>query len=180
MRHALEWLYRASGAVAAACIVAICLLVSAQILLNIIARVMGPGWSWTIPSYADFAGYMLANASFLALACTLREGGHIRVTLLTRRLPLRGAWMTEITALGLGLGLSLYALRYLVALVAESLRYGDKSTGIVAIPLWIPQTGVTIGIGVLCLALAHTLYDALRTRKPQLVDAEKPDLCPTH
>lgn len=168
MRRLLDGLYRLSGGIAAALILGICLLISAQIVLNITARVMGPGWSWTIPSYADFSGFMLANASFLALAYTLREGGHIRVSLVTTRLPAKVALVAEVICLALAIGLAGFAGYFLVGLVGESLKYGDTSTGIVAIPLWIPQTGVTVGTGILVLSLLDTLVDTIRTGAPVL------------
>ncbi|MEO5621424.1 MAG: hypothetical protein ABIQ32_12915, partial [Sphingomicrobium sp.] len=81
MRNILDRLYQFSGGLAALAILAICLLITAQIGFNIIARLGGADLSYTIPSYADFAGYFLSTASFMALAYTLRAGGHIRVGL---------------------------------------------------------------------------------------------------
>jgi len=170
LRAFLDTLYRLSGGIAAALILGICLLISAQIVLNVTARIMGPGWSFTIPSYADFSGYMLAGASFLALAQTLRMGGHIRVSLVTSRLPGRTAFAAEILCLILALGLAGLAGWFLISLVGESLRYGDTSSGIVAIPLWIPQTTVTVGMGLLCLALLDTLVETIRAGRGVLPD----------
>ena len=91
MRKLLDSLYLASGWAAACFIGAICTLVVAQVGLNLIDRVAGlatgTAIGLTIPSYADFTGFFLAAASFLALAHTLRQGGHIRVTLLISHLP---------------------------------------------------------------------------------------------
>ena len=86
MRAILDHLYRWSGYLAAACITFICLIVSAQVVLNLLTRISGGRINWFIPSYTDFAGYALAAASFLALAYTLTQGGHIRVTLVVGRM----------------------------------------------------------------------------------------------
>ena len=40
-------------------------------------------------------------------------------------------------------------------------RYGDTSSGRVAVPLWIPQTPVAVGLALLTLALVHTLVEVL-------------------
>ena len=170
MRRALNTLYALSGGIAAALIVAICLLISAQIVLNVTSRLMGPGWGATIPSYADFAGFMLAGASFLALGYTLRMGGHIRVSLVTRKMPARAALASEIVSLGIAIGLTGLAGWFLVALVGESAHYGDTSSGIVAIPLWIPQTVVTCGMVVLVIALIDTLVETIRAGGSVLPD----------
>ncbi|WP_068115970.1 TRAP transporter small permease [Tropicimonas marinistellae] len=170
MRRVLDALYTAAGGLAALCILGICLLVSSQVGLNILARIGGPALSFTIPSYADFAGFALAAASFLAMAYTLRAGAHIRVNLLISRLPARGQWAAEIVSLALGAGIVGYATWYSVLLLAESWHYGDTSPGIVAVPLWIPQLTMVVGLGLLTVALVDTLIESIRNRAPVLVD----------
>ena len=168
MARLLDRLYDAAGWLAALAVLFICAIVSAQIGLNILARLGGPGMSFTIPSYADFAGYALAAASFLALAHTLRRGGHIRVSLVTDRLPAAARWGAELVTLALSTAMAGFASWYMVALVAESIHYGDMSTGIVAIPIWIPQVPVAAGLILLTTALAQTLAESLRARAPVL------------
>ena len=95
MGHMLQKLYDVCGAIAGGLILCICLLISAQIGLNAFGR-FAPGLlPSTIPSYADFSGFMLAGATFLALAHTLRAGGHIRVNLVTSRMPIRVQLIAE-------------------------------------------------------------------------------------
>jgi len=170
MRRLLDSLYKLSGAIAALSILGICFVVSAQVILNIVARIGGPGWSYTIPSYADFSGFFLATASFMALAYTLRAGGHIRVNLLVGSLPARPRWLLELLALSIGAMMAGYATYYAANLLGESYSYGDMSTGIVAIPLWIPQTGMVAGLGLLTVAFIDTLVEALIARAPILSD----------
>lgn len=171
MRRSLDFLYKVSGGIAALAILAICLLVTAQVSLNILARLGGPSLSFTIPSYADFAGYFLATASFMALANTLRAGVHIRVNLVLQRLNTGTQWLLELMTLTLAAALACYATWYAVGLMAESWHYGDKSTGIVAIPLWVPQAAMVCGLGLLAVAIIDTLVESLRARTPVLTDA---------
>lgn len=170
MRRILDTLYNGAGVLAALSILAICLLVSAQVGLNILARIGGPSLSFTIPSYADFAGFALASASFLAMAYTLRAGAHIRVNLLISKLPTRGQWIAELVALALGAAICGYATFYAVSLLLESLQYGDTSPGIIAIPLWIPQCTMVAGLGLLTVALLDTAVESFRARGPVLID----------
>ena len=77
---------------AATFIAAICLLVFAQVLLNLVDRIAkmttGAAIGLAIPSYADFTGFFLAASSFLALAYTLREGrAYPRVIIHPERWP---------------------------------------------------------------------------------------------
>ncbi|MGR3497129.1 TRAP transporter small permease [Citreimonas sp.] len=159
MRRSLDRIYLAAGWLAAGFILAIACLVSAQVLLNISTRVLGLPLPATIPSYADFAGFMLAGATFFAMPYTFRSAGHIRVSLLTARLPDRARWMVELAALALAAALLGYACWYIVALIRESLHFGDVSGGIVPVPLWIPQTGMGIGMGLLLVAVLDTLVE---------------------
>ncbi|MFT7026867.1 MAG: TRAP-type C4-dicarboxylate transport system permease small subunit [Paracoccaceae bacterium] len=170
MLRLLNALYKIAGGIAAAAIVAITMLVSAQVCLNILARIGGPDWSYTIPSYADFAGFLLAAATFFALAHTLRAGGHIRVNLAVQAAPPAVRWALELAALTLGVAVAGTATWFCIDLVAESLRYGDMSTGIVAVPLWIPQLPMVIGLALLTVALLHTLAEAIIARAPILKD----------
>ena len=170
MRRALDLLYAASGVAAAGFIVLICMVVSAQVGLNLIGRLFGPGYSYTIPSYADFAGFFLAAASFLALARTLTAGGHIRVSLLLQALGPRPRLAAELFSLALGGGLSGYACWFMLRLNLESWRYGDLSFGIVAIPIWIPQLAVSAGLAILTLAFADLFLRTARAGRPVLRD----------
>lgn len=169
----LDKLYRWAGYMAGVLIVLICLLISAQIGLNMVSRVAPGLLPSTIPSYANFAGYMLAGASFLALADTLRSGAHIRVTLLTEALPMAARFVVEALSLVIAFGFAAFATWWMAHLVAESFRFGDMSSGIVRIPLWVPQLFTAAGMGLLAVALLHTLVDLVRQRKPVLKAAEE-------
>ncbi len=170
MRRSLDTLYHAAGIIAAFFILAIVALVAAQVMLNladkISAALVGQGLGLTIPSYADFTGFFLAASSFLALAYTLRVGGHIRVTLLTTRLPERVQHGVEIIVVIIALCMSAYATFYVGLLVEESHRFADRSSGMISVPLWIPQLPVLAGLAILTIALADELVSLLKGQKP--------------
>ena len=168
MGRMLQRLYDLCGAIAGGLILLICLLISAQIILNGFGRFSPGTLPSTIPSYADFSGFMLAGATFLALAHTLRAGGHIRVNLVTGRLPEKAQFFAEGLVLVLAIALVGYATWFMGALVLESLHYGDVSTGIIPVALWIPQSVAAFGVGLLLVALAHTLVDLVQGGKPVL------------
>ncbi|NNL18120.1 MAG: TRAP transporter small permease subunit, partial [Boseongicola sp.] len=80
-RRGLDSLYLASGILAALCLIAILLLIVAQM----VAR-----WTGEIfPGAANYAGYAMAAASFFAFANALNRGSHIRVSLVLNALPER-------------------------------------------------------------------------------------------
>ena len=170
LRRLLDGLYAVSGWAAALFIVAIAALVAAQVSLNLAEKVLAafglPRLGLTIPSYSDFTGFFLASASFLALAATFREGGHIRVTLLTSRLGGAAGRAVELLTVALAAAATLYFTWFTALLVLESREFGDMSSGIVAVPIWIPQTGMLAGLAVLSVALVDELSGLLRGRAP--------------
>ena len=168
MGRTLQRLYDLCGAIAGGLIICICLLISAQIILNAAGRFAPGTLPSTIPSYADFSGFMLAGATFLALAHTLRAGGHIRVNLVTGRLPERAQWIAEGLVLLVALAMVGYAAWFMGGLVLESLHYNDVSTGIIPIALWIPQSVAAFGLALLLVAILHTLVELVQAGKPIL------------
>lgn len=176
MRKALDRLYLASGWVAAAFIAAIAALVVCQVTLNLIDRVAGlltgTAIGLTIPSYADFTGFFLAAASFLALAHTLRQGAHIRVTLVISHLPAKAARILEFWCIIVAALISIYFTWYTALLVRESYEFHDLSPGMIAVPLWIPQTAMLIGLLILSIALVDECINLLRGGNPSYQGSE--------
>lgn len=182
MRKGLDILYKASCWLGASCIAMICLLVVCQVLLNLLDRIStlltGSAIGLTIPSYADFTGFLLAAASFLALAYSLKEGAHIRVVLVVGRLPDKMQKLVEIWCLGFGLTVSLYFTWYTALLTHESYSYNDLSSGMIAVPIWIPQSAMLIGLIVLSIALIDELVAVLRGNIPSYVEKGEKLLTP--
>jgi len=159
-----EKLYQCSGLLSGLCIVIITLLLLAQI----IGRLFG----FIVPSAEDFAGYALAASTFLGLAYTFREGGHIRVTLLIQRFSSTPRKIQE----GIILTLSFVLLCYLSYacgyMVYESYIYNEVSYGYIPIPLWIPQIPVALGVIALTLAILDALVMLIRGKKPTYSEHE--------
>lgn len=159
-------LYRLGALGAAACMVTICALIALQVSFRLIdallvligMRRLGLG----ITGVSEIASYLLVGATFLGLAYTFVHHAHIRVTLLISRLPSAiRAWF-EVFCLLVALAISLLLGYGLVELARESRMFNDVSSGFLSIPLWIPQTVLATGVGLLCLALAEALVTTLR------------------
>jgi TRAP-type C4-dicarboxylate transport system permease small subunit len=165
MRRLLDGLYQLSGWLAAGSLVAIATLVCAQVGLNIADTISSVVAAHTlglsIPSYADLAGYLLAAASFLALAPTWRSGGHIRVTLALDRLPERHAFRAEVWGVSVAVGITAFLAFHVCGLGVESWRYGDVSPGLVPVPLWLPQSVMALGLVILMVAQLESLIELL-------------------
>ena len=170
MRRILDRLYIWSGYAGAGFIVAICAVVFAQVVLNAIDRVAkiltGSAIGLTIPSYSDFTGFFLTAASFFALAYALREGAHIRVTLVIQNTTGRLRQVIEFVCVTLALSVAVYFCWYTALLTYESYSFNDLSSGIIAVPIWIPQSSMVLGLAVLSIALLDDLITILRGGHP--------------
>lgn len=166
MRQLLDGLYDCSGWLAAILLVAICGIVLAQVVLNLIDQVthwlMGRSVGLVIPSYAEFAGFFLAAASFLALASTWRTDGHIRVTLAIERLGDPWRRYAELWCIVAATAIASFFTYHTIALVHESWSYRDVSPGLIPVPLWLPQSAMAFGLTVLTIALIDGLVRHLQ------------------
>ena len=157
MRKSLHALYRACGALAGAALVAML----AMIALNIAGGVFG----FFIRGLDAYAGYLMAAASFLALAYTLKAGEHIRVTLLLLRLPTHLRRGVEIACLLLAATITGYFAWHSVDMVYISWRLGDVSQATDQTPLWIPQSLMAFGVVVLFVAFVEETIDEIMGRR---------------
>lgn len=158
MRRTLDGLYTGCAVLAAVALAAIAVLVLAQSVGRLVGVV--------VPSANELAGFCVAAAAFLALAPTLRQGVHIRVTLVTSQLPERVRHWFEAWCLLAALAMASFAAYWTVDLVIGSYRFGDVSPGLLAIPLWIPQSAMALGLIVFAICLLDILVDVLRGRTP--------------
>ena len=149
MRKALRLFYTGCGVLAGVALVGIVVCV----LLQIVARFAGVVISWT----AEVAGYAMAASSFLGLAYTLNTGGHIRVALLLDRLaPAAQCWV-ERACLALAVLIIGYFCGWTCAMVWDSWQFNEMGQGVIAIPLWIPQLGMAIGLLALWISMVDNL-----------------------
>jgi len=166
MRRILNALYATSGALAALFLALIFAVIIVQVAFNAIDRIagllFGEAIGLAIPSYADFAGFFLAATSFLGLAATLRSGDLIRVNLLLQRLGPGPRRAIELLGAAIGASISAFATFYAVQLAMDAIRYNELSTGIIAIPMWIPQLSLILGLGVLTIAFVDGFVCCLR------------------
>lgn len=170
MRKALDALYGAALVGACLSMIAIAALVFVQVMarvVDIVAVFLGmPRYGFIIPSLAEIGGFLFVASAFLALPATLRAAGHVRVTLLMRWFGPRGDRIMTLLALVAALGLTAFALWSVWLLTWASFVRGSLSIGIVAIPLWIPQGVMTLGLAIFGLALADELVAMLRGGEP--------------
>ncbi|MFZ5692928.1 MAG: TRAP transporter small permease [Pseudomonadota bacterium] len=176
MRSALDRLYAAALWLSAACLVMIGLLVGVQLagrLLDGTLRLVGlEPIGIVIFSLAEFAGSLLAAASFLALAGTLKAGAHIRITMLLQALPERARRVLELWAFGAAALLSGYIAWQVTTFAWVSFQFAEVSPGVIRFPLWVPQAAMAVGAIILTAALIDEFLLVLRGRGPSFRASE--------
>jgi TRAP-type C4-dicarboxylate transport system permease small subunit len=95
--------------------------------------------------------FFLLALALLGLAPTLAADEHIRIDLLTHKLPRPVQRWLQIATLA---AIAVYAAIAAVGgfeIVRQSLRFGRKSLTLLEVPVWIPQTLLPIGMALLAL-----------------------------
>ena len=161
LKRALHGVYSAAGIAAA--------LSMLLILCLIVAQIVARQFDTHIPSSGDVMGYAVVWATFLGLPYTMQARGHIRVELVTSRLP-RQYRRPLALLIGLFATVMLAVLSYFVImLIYESWDYQDVTDGEIPLPLWLVQLPMAIGCVLFTLSmLTTTVEDWLA--KPRPVD----------
>lgn len=163
LRRALDRLYDGAAVLAALCLVGIL----AVILAQVAARWIGAPF----PGSTEYAGYLMAAASFLAFAHTLNRGAHIRVNLLLAALGPRREW-AEVWCLIAACAASCYLAWFAVRMVYWSRRLGELSQGQDATPLWLAQVPVAVGAVILAVAFLDNLATRLTSGRDNIAEPD--------
>ena len=144
LRRSLDAIYNGSGYLAAACLAGILVLT----MIQIVTRYLGI----QVRGLTDYAGYLMAAASFLAFASALNHGAHVRIEMV---LSVMGRYrrLGETVALGIASLAACWFAYYSCNMVYWSYKFGDVSTGLDATPLWIPQCSMAIGTVLFAVAI---------------------------
>lgn len=163
MRRALDALYCASGVLSAFFL----MMIGVTILLQIAGRFLHFTFDAT-----EISGFCMAASTFLGLAYTLHAGAHIRVNLLVGKLAAANRRWAEIWCCAIGAAAFAYFAAKAWEMTWESLQFGDTSPGLMAVPFWIPQTGMALGATIMTIALVDELAQTLGGKIPDFADAE--------
>jgi len=159
----LDRLYLASGYLAAFCM--------AMIGVSILGQIAGRFLNFAFDA-TEISGFFMAASTFLGLAYTFHSGSHIRVNLIVARLPGGAQRAIELWCCGLAAIACAYWCWQSVEMVRVSIEVHDVSPGLMAVPFWIPQIPLALGIALLCVALVDQFVRVARGKRPDFADAE--------
>lgn len=156
--------YRLSLLLSGGCLVAMTLLILAQIIARLLGHI--------IPSSEDFASWLLCATVFFGLAYTFEQGGHIRVTLLLGRLSESARKRFETFNIVFAVLICGYLMYYCGYTVYEAYDFEDVTDTYLAMPLWLVQLPMAVGALFLWLAVLDSCYLALTGRAPSYLAKE--------
>ena len=118
----------------------------------------------------EFTESLLVLIIFLSVALTQYDGGHIRVTLLTRRLPTGWAHAVNIFCMLCGAAFFAWCAYAAWRFAAQSYSFDEQEWGTVVFPLW--PVKFVVFAGILMLAVQFLLDAIAETIMPIKADDE--------
>ncbi len=138
------------------------------VVINVIGRYL---FNKPLTGTLEFTESLLVLIIFLSVALTQYDGGHIRVTLLTRRLPRAWARGFSIGAMLAGAAFFTWCGYAAWIYAAQSYSFGEQEWGEVVFPLWPMKFVVFFGIAL--LAIQFVLDAVAETMMPIAADDER-------
>lgn len=158
LRRALVRLIDAAGALGAFCVFCI-------FVLMIIAGV-GRQLNLQVSGVNDVVAWLCAAAAFFAMAHAFRHGDFVRVTLLLEAVSPQVRRGLDVTCLVIAAIAVAYLTYWATAFTWDSYQFKEVATGLVAIPIWIPQSTFVIGCWLLLAATLDDLVTVLQGGTP--------------
>jgi TRAP-type C4-dicarboxylate transport system permease small subunit len=122
-----------------------------------------------IPRSADeFAGYLMGASAFLALAYTFVADEHIRVTLVLDRVGPATRRVLERFAITLAAALAAYLAWHVSKMAWQSWQLDERSSGLIALPMRLPQAAMAFGATTFFLAVAERAWRVWHGESTQL------------
>jgi TRAP-type C4-dicarboxylate transport system permease small subunit len=138
----------------------------------VLALVHLPRTDFVILSLNEICGYLLAAASFLALAGTLKAGAHIRVTMVLSALGEGARYYLELWAFGFTAFAAGYTTWQFANFSWVSFSFNEVSSGVIRVPLCYPQAAMALGAAILTVALVDEFVVVLTRGRPSFRAAE--------
>lgn len=158
MRRFLDGLYNGAGALGAFCVFLI-------FVLMILAGV-GRQMNWQVSGLNDVVAWLCAGAGFFAMAHAFRHGDFVRVTLVLDGVSPKVRRAMDVVCLLIASVSVAYLTYAATSFTWESYEFAEMATGLVVIPIWIPQSTFVLGCWLLLIAMVDELVGVVRSEKP--------------
>lgn len=127
--------------------------------------------NYSIPFALEYSQYMLAILMFGGSAWALREGGHIRVTLLFQAISPTARRVVDFAATSFALVIAVFLAQAFIRFTIVTYQRGSLSYFPSETPLAWPQTAMALGITLISLALVARLIRLAIGEAPESAEA---------
>ena len=114
--------------------------------------------------------YLLIAVAFLGLAPAHAAGEHIEIDLLARRMSARVRRAVRAVILAAIAGYALVAAWGGLGMVQQSMKFGRRSLTLLAVPVWMPQLLIPVGMGLLAVVTLAGLWTLLKGNEAKPTD----------
>lgn len=157
MRKLLRVIVDVSGAIACTLLVCMVFVMFAAIVLR--------QFGVLLPGHEEITTFAMVGMAFLGLPLTYRSGAQVRVETLLNRVSTPRRRRLDLWCTAAGAVVCFAFSYYAFWLFWDSWRFGDVSEGLLAVPRWIPQLPMLLGLVIFSLALLEDFLALLAGRK---------------
>lgn len=115
---------------------------------------------------AEYQVYFWIAVGMLGAACTLKDDGHFCITILIDKFSSTGRRAMQVITHSIGIVYSVAIVVYGFLMAQFSYEFEDISTGLLATPLWIPQSLLCIGGALLALQFFNKIVNEITNYQP--------------
>ena len=110
----------------------------------------------------EYSGYFYLASIFLGLGYTFKEDGHIRINILTSKLPKKVNKYIDIFAGSITLALIIFILYFSIKMLIESYKYDMVSETVSETPIYLTQLAIPIGLFMFSIAVLAFLIKKIK------------------
>jgi len=106
----------------------------------------------------EFSGWLLVWMAFTGMGWTLREGGHIRIDIVTRKFSEKLMTRVNIISYSIGFATVTFFTVFAVRFLIETYTRNVQGVSVIRFPMWYPITGMAFGALVLVFQFLGCLF----------------------
>jgi TRAP-type C4-dicarboxylate transport system permease small subunit len=132
---------------------------------------VGRQLNFPVSGVNDIVSWLCAASAFLAMAHAFKHGDFVRVSLLLEKVSPRVRRTLELASLAIACVAIGYLAWWATRFTYESWEFNDMANGLLALPLWIPQTTFMVGSWLFFIAVLDEMVLVARGARPTYVVA---------
>lgn len=144
-------------------------LLFASVAALMIAQAGSRAFGFGLVGGDEITGWLSASAAFCALPYAFREGALVRMELLLARMQAARRRQAELATLTIATAWCVLMAWSMARFVWQNAVFGERSTGLINVPIWPIQLPAAIGLSLLAVAMADQLVRVARGATPLYV-----------